>query len=301
MGGALVRRLCALGFPVRVRDIDPARQAEAVAAGAVAVDKSAALARESDACLVIVVDETQCEAVLTGEHGLLAGLRAGTPVLLSSTIAPEGAERLSALVAVAGGLPLDAPVSGGPARAEAGTLSVMLAAGADALAAAHPVLHAIADRHFQVSSTPGDATRAKLVNNLMAGAHLAASAEAMALAVRLGLDPVAMLALAQASSGQSWILGDRLPRALADDLAPRARTRVLAKDVALALAAAEGTGLDMPLARATVERFESACKAGWSEADDAALFLFAQGRSGKAQGPDSAAHPSAPAPRDTSP
>ena len=124
---------------------------------------------------------------------------------------------------------------------------------------------------FRVGERPGDGARTKLVNNLLAAINLAGAAEAIALAERLGLDPARTLDVIEQSSGQSWIGSDRMRRAIAGDLAPRAHTTLLAKDSRLALEMAAAAGFEAPLGTAAAERFRAACAAGYGALDDASL------------------------------
>jgi 3-hydroxyisobutyrate dehydrogenase-like beta-hydroxyacid dehydrogenase len=166
---------------------------------------------------------------------------------------------------------LDAPMSGGPQRAAQGTMSLMVA-GVDAVFARHQaVLHALANPVFRISERVGDGARTKLVNNLLAGIHLVGAAEALALAERLGLDASRTLQVMAASSGQSWIASDRMPRALAGDFAPRAHMTLLEKDTALAVQAAKAVGFSGPLGTTAAQVFASASAMGMAELDDAAV------------------------------
>ena len=274
MGLPMAQRLRDRGFAVAVHDVDPARQALAAADRLVVAASPAAIAEACEVVSIVVVDAAQIDAVFDGSDGLLAALRPHHAVLLHSTISPGDAERLAAAVLARGARVLDAPISGGPQRARDGSMSVMLAgdpATRDSLA---PILEALAARRFAISGRPGDAARAKLVNNLAAGIALAASAEAVALAMRVGLDARAIHALMQASSGQSWIGGDRIPRALDGDLVPRAQSHVLAKDLRLAAAMARDAGVDLVLGPAAQAVFDGTVEAGWRHDDDAAVLLW---------------------------
>ena len=153
-------------------------------------------------------------------------------------------------------------------------MSIMLAGPDAALQAAGPVLDAIAGRRFVISPRHGDGARAKLVNNLMAGIHLMAGAEALALAARLGLDPRQMSELIGASSGQSWMFDDRMPRALAGDFAARAQAHVLTKDLTLANQAAADAGVELPLGAVARDQLRATCEGGWRTEDDAATLKY---------------------------
>ena len=262
------------GFQVTIRDTDPAREDLARAGGLRVAASPAELAGLCEAIAIVVVDAAQIDAVYRGPSGLLAALAPHHLILLCSTISPVDSARLAADIAATGAAVLDAPISGGPARALAGTMSMMLAGDAQALARAEPLLQAIAGRRFVIGPQPGDAAKAKLVNNLMAGIHLMAGAEAIALAERLGLDPAQMTELISASSGQSWIFDDRMPRALAGDFAPRAQAHVLTKDVRLVNEAAAAAGLELPLGALVRDLLQATCDGGWRTEDDAAALLF---------------------------
>jgi len=272
MGGAMVERLCGLGWTVGVRDIEPAREAECVRAGAAAHATPAALAAAHAVVIVAVVDAAQCDAVLFGDDGLVLGAsRDGACVVLCPTLGPSSTEAIAARLGERGIGCIDAPMSGGPARARDGSMSLMVAC-ADALfERQRALLEGLSVKLFRIGERPGDGARTKLVNNLLAAINLAGAAEAIALAERLGLDPARTLAVIEQSSGQSWIGSDRMRRALAGDLTPRAHTTLLAKDSRLALEMAAEAGFEAPLGRAAAERFRAACAAGFGALDDASL------------------------------
>ncbi len=274
MGGAMAGRLLECGYDVGVRDVDAAREADAVRRGARAFATPAALAASHRVVIVAVVDAAQCAAVLFGGDGVAGGAVAGACVLLCPTIGPASTESLAARLLEHGIDCIDAPMSGGPARARDGSMSLMVAC-ADAVFAAHEALiAALSTKVFRVGVRPGDGARTKLVNNLLAAINLAGAAEALALAERCGLDAARTLDVIEQSSGQSWIGSDRMRRAIAGDYAPRAHTTLLAKDSALALGMADEAGFAAPLGRAAAGRFVAACAAGFGPLDDASLLAL---------------------------
>ena len=280
MGLGMALRLRDLGFAVGVRDIDPAREAAAAAHGASVHASAAALARHCDVVVVAVVDAAQCEAVLFGADGAAAVLAGGSCVMLCPTLSPAStagfAERLHAL-----GLDcIDAPMSGGPARARDGSMSLMVACPDPVYERHRQLVEALSSKVFRVGTRAGDGARTKLVNNLLAAINLAGAAEALALAERVGLDPARTLDVIAQSSGQSWIGSDRMPRALAGDLVPRAHTTLLAKDTGLAIGMAVDAGYDAVLGRVAAAAFDSACRAGCGALDDACLLQRARDRPG---------------------
>jgi len=277
MGGAMAARLIDRGFDVAVRDIDSNRQTALIAAGAVGYPTPAALAAAVDVIFIVVVNAQQINEVLTGAGGMLTALGAHHTVVFCSTISPDDMTRGCQLVEAQGATAIDAPISGGPQRARDGAMSMMLAANPKALERIATLLDAMTAKRFVISTRFGDASKAKLVNNLVAGINLAAAAEGLAFARELGLDERQMLSLMAASSGQSWIGDDRLERALANDYAPRAQTHVLTKDLTLATALANDRGYPVPLGDQARDLFEAACESGYRDEDDAAMLKYRRG------------------------
>ena len=283
MGLGMAGRLRERGWPLAVRDIDAQRERQAAALGATLCVTPAALAADSDCVIVCVVDAAQTESVLFGADGAAARLEPGAAVLLCPTIAPADTERIATRLEALQVDCIDAPMSGGPARARDGSMSLMLAGSDAALTRLRELIETLSSRVWHVGTRPGDGARTKLVNNLLAGINLAGAAEALALAARLGLDPARTLEVIEASSGQSWIGSDRLRRALQDDYAPRAHTTLLNKDTHLALGMAAAAGFDAALGAQAAALFARACAAGLGALDDASLYKLL--RDAKSAGP----------------
>ena len=275
MGLAMARNLHRKGHALKVRDIDPVAVAAAAAFGIEACASPADLTAQSDVLVIVVVDAAQIEGVLFGPQGVIQAERAARPtrfvVMICSTIAAEDTARFAERLQGHAIDLLDAPISGGPARAEDGSMSMMLAGDA-ALAAKHDtLLRDMASKLVYIGPKVGDAARTKLVNNLLAGINLVAAAEAMALGARLGLDRQTLFDVIAASSGASWIGQDRLARALANDYAPRARAAILTKDVGLAVDMADRAGIDTPLGDAALSVFSATVAGGLGDQDDSAV------------------------------
>ncbi len=271
MGLAMALNLHRKGLSVCAHDIRPEAMQTARAAGITVCSSPAELARQTDLIIVVVVNAGQVDQVLFGDAGVTRAASAGKTVMLCSTIAPEDTLAMAERLQDGGLAVLDAPISGGPQRAEAGTMSIMLA-GADEIIAHHQsVLDALSDKIFRLGPRIGDGARYKLVNNLLAGINLVAAAEAIALGTKLGLDQQKLLALMSASSGQSMMLEDRMTRALANDYAPRAHAHILTKDVALGVAMAGKLAQPTPLAAYALEIFKATLASGYDSLDDAAV------------------------------
>lgn len=274
MGLAVTQRLIERGYHLVARDIDPAAEQRASNAGAEIAATPADVARRVEAVITLVVDDRQTESVLFGPDGIVGALAPGGIVMVSSTLPPEFVAALGPRLAQAGLRLLDAPVSGGPARARAGTMSVMAAGGDDIFADFAEPLAAMAGRVFRVGTKPGDGATVKIVNNMIAGSTLVAAAEGMALGQRLGLDPAMLHAVVMASAGSSFMFGDRMGRMIAGDLAPRAATHILAKDIAIARDTAARSGFATPVASLAAEIFANTIAAGYRDADDASVIHY---------------------------
>lgn len=271
MGLAMAARLCEAGRAVFVRDVRGEREVMAERDGAQRCATPAALARQCEVVIVAVVDAAQAEAVLFDDDGVAAGAAPGSCVVLCPTIAPESVESLTARLDAIGLDWIEAPMSGGPTRARAGTMSLMVACREGVFERHARLLATLADPVFRLGERAGDGARTKLVNNLLAAINLVGAAEALALAERVGLDPATTLAVIERSSGQSWIGSDRMARALAGDTAPRAHTALLAKDSRLALAMAAAIGADVRLGAIAAATFADALARGRGELDDSCL------------------------------
>jgi putative dehydrogenase len=281
MGGGMLARLRGLGWSVAVHDIDPLAQSQAAALGAVACGSAMEAARmlaPDGVLMLVVVDAAQTEAVLWGEGGAALHLNAGQTVMLCPTLGPTTVQSHAERLALQGIDFIDAPMSGGPLRAQEGSMSLMVACSDAVWQRSQKLLTALSRQVFRVGTRAGDGARTKLVNNLLAAVNLAGAAEAMALAERLGLDPVATLSVIEASSGQSWIGSDRMRRALAGDFEPRAHVTLLAKDTGLAVQAADEVAFDPPLGRLARDLFAQALGQGWADLDDAALLKLMRQR-----------------------
>ena len=272
MGGAMAAHLLEQGWPVQVCDIDAAKVRNLEALGATGRGDAAQAVAGCAALIVCVVDADQTRDVLFGRGGAAAAMRQGQAVLLCPTIAPQDVEDIAARLAGCGITAIDAPMSGGPARARDGSMSLMVACADADFERQRALIEALSRNVFRIGPRPGDGARTKLVNNLLAAINLAGAAEALAMAQRMGLDPARTLEVIEQSSGQSWIGSDRMRRAIAGDYEPRAHVTLLQKDTRLAVEAAGDAGFSGPLGAAARDVFARAAAAGLAHLDDAALF-----------------------------
>ena len=276
MGGAMAVNLLSHGWPVNICDVDAGKTDALAVLGAKVNEDASQTAQHSELIIVCVVDATQTNDVLFGLAGAVNHMQSGQCVMLCPTIAPEDTEAIAQRLAVLGIHTIDAPMSGGPIRACNGSMSLMIACEDAVFETYKALINTLSNQVFRISDKPGDGARTKLVNNLLAGINLAGAAEVLALSERMGLNLTTTLDVIEQSSGQSWIGGDRLRRAIADDFEPRAHTTLLAKDTKLAVAAASMLGFKTPIGQLTTDTFARALAQGFAEQDDASLFKLAR-------------------------
>ena len=257
----------------KVIGVDPsaaARDAFSKAGGAPESTPSAA-SKLADVVVVAVVNAQQVETVLYGDNGAVAALRAGGVVMQCATVPPAYAKALGERLAASGHVLLDAPMSGGRARAESGELTYMTSGNESAYAGAESILAATSAKVFRLGEAPGIGSLVKTVNQLLAGVHIAAAAEAMALAAKAGADTRAVYEVISASAGNSWMFGNRVPHMLDDDYSPLSAVEIFVKDLGLVLNTGHEHRLPLPLAAAAHQLFLAAAGAGWGKLDDAAV------------------------------
>ncbi len=221
-----------------------------------------------DGIVVVVLNAAQTEAVLADA---LPRLRRGAVVLACATVAPDFARAMAGRAAEAGVLYLDAPISGGAAKAASGQLSVMASGSAEAFAAARPVLDAMAETVFELGAVPGAGSAMKAVNQLLAGVHIAAMAEALTFGMTQGVAPAQFLEVISKCAGTSWMLENRAPHVIDGDYTPRSSVDIWPKDLGIVLDIARGARFSAPLAAAALQQFLAAQGSGLGQEDDAAV------------------------------
>ncbi len=280
MGMGAARNLVAKGHEVTGCDIAEAKRAELQAAGGKAVAAASALPGDLEAVIVLVVNAAQEDDVLFGPRGCAARLARGTVVICSATVAPEFARALERRLAEAGLLMLDAPVSGGKAGAEAGTMTIMGSGAEAAFAKAQPALDAIAGKVFRLGSAAGVGSTVKMVNQLLAGVHIAVAAEALALGIRAGADPRTLYEVISTSAGNSWMWQNRVPHILAGDDTPHSSANIFVKDLGIVLDQARALSFPLPLASTAHQLFLATAAAGHGGKDDSSVIRVWQALTG---------------------
>ena len=271
MGSRIARNLLNAKLPVTVFNRTPARAEPLLAAGAAWASTPAEAAQNAELVLSVVADDAASHEVWLGENGALEAMARGALMVECATLSPDWVQSLHGEARQRGVHFIDAPLGGGKAMVEAGTLSLFVGAAPEDLEAARPVLSAFAAGllHF---GPPGAGTRFKLVNNLFVAAQVAALGEALALAEALGL-PMQTVGEAWQNSGVTSIVARaKLPFMLARNYADtNFALRWMHKDVGYALQSAEALGLELPLGEVAQARYAAGLARGLGDQDFAAV------------------------------
>jgi len=277
MGRGMAGSLRRAGYTVHVCDARPGAAAEFAADGGVACASPAEVAAACPVVISVVVNAAQTESVLFGDFGAAAAMASGSVFIMCSTVDPNWSiamgDRLNAL----GLLYLDAPISGGAAKAASGQMTMMTSGAPAAYALCEPMLNAMAASVYKLSDGAGAGSKVKIINQLLAGVHIAAAAEAMALGLREGVDPAALYEVITHSAGNSWMFENRMAHVLAADYTPLSAVDIFVKDLGLVLDMARASKFPLPLSSTAHQMFMQASTAGFAKEDDSAVIKIFPG------------------------
>jgi L-threonate 2-dehydrogenase len=259
-------------FDVR-RDVANAFAAQ----GGTACASPAELAKNCQIIVSVVVNAAQTESVLFGEHGCAQAMAAGSVFVMCSTVDPNWSIALEARLEKLGILYIDAPISGGAARAASGEMTMMSAGKPEAYAIAEPYLRAMAGTLYKLGDKAGAGSKVKVINQLLAGVHIAAAAEAMALGLREGVDAKALYEVITHSAGNSWMFENRMAHVLEADYSPLSAVDIFVKDLGLVLDMARASKFPLPLSSTAHQMFMQASTAGFAKEDDSAVIKIFPG------------------------
>ncbi|HZP94665.1 MAG TPA: L-threonate dehydrogenase [Burkholderiales bacterium] len=280
MGMGVACTLARKGFETHAFDVRPEVLKAFVNEGGVAHESPAEVGRAADVIVVLVVNADQTSAALFGKDGAAAALAKGSVVVASATVAPEFAIDLGERLASKGIHMIDAPVSGGAARAAKGELSIMASGSRDAFKKADAVLAAIATKVYRLGDEPGMGSKVKMINQLLAGVHIASACEAIALGIRAGADPNVLYEVISNSAGSSWMFQNRVPHILEGDYTPLSAVAIFVKDLGIVLDSAKKMSFPLPLTAAAHQLYLAAAGAGLAGEDDSAVVKVYQQLSG---------------------
>lgn len=229
------------------------------------------VASDLDAVVIVVLNAAQTEAVLLGEHAILPGLKPGSVVIACATVAPDFARTMAERCMDYGVHYLDAPISGGSVKAANGQLSYMASGTPESMQAARPVLDATAGTVFELGDEAGRGSAMKAVNQLLAGVHIAAMAEAITFGMTQGISPETFLEVIPKCAGTSWMLENRAPHIAAGDYTPHSSIDIWPKDLGIVLDIAKSVKFGAPITAAALQQYLAASGSGLGREDDAAI------------------------------
>lgn len=262
------RQLRVVGFDVR-----PEAVAKLEESGGHAAKSVRDAASGAQHLVMMVVNAEQADQVLFGQ-GALEALAPDATVILMSTCPPARVAEIARRVEAAGRTFVDAPVSGGVVGATAGTLTIMAAAPAAVFARTKPLLEAMGSNLFHVGEHAGQGATMKTVNQLLAGVHIAAAAEGLALAEREGIDPALALTILSGSAASSWMLKNRGPRMIEDKGEVASALDIFVKDLGIVLETGRSVKMGLPLAATAHQLFIAASGLGLGSRDDSQVIQF---------------------------
>jgi len=271
MGMGIARALLDASLDVVGFDISAEACRYFAAAGGRVGNSPADVARECDVVLIVVINARQVEGALFNAGGVVETLHKGGLVVQCATVAPSFARVLGERLAEAGLGLLDAPISGGSTKARNGQLTVMASGNQTCFEQAASILDAMAEKVYRLGNEPGIGSSVKLVNQHLAGVHIAAAAEAVALGIRMGLDPEILYEVITHSAGNSWMFENRVPHILKGDYTPFSAVDIFVKDLGIVHATGSELTLPLPIASSALQQFTAASAAGHGREDDSAV------------------------------
>ncbi|HSW08451.1 L-threonate dehydrogenase [Aquabacterium sp.] len=277
MGRGMAQSLRRAGCTVHVCDVRAEAALAFAAEGGVACASPAELAAQCEVVVSVVVNAAQTESVLFGEAGAASAMKPGSLFVMCSTVDPNWSIALEKRLAALGLLYLDAPISGGAAKAASGQMTMMTSGRPEAYAKAGGVLDAMAAKVYRLGDAAGTGSKVKIINQLLAGVHIAAAAEAMALGLREGVDAAALYEVITHSAGNSWMFENRMAHVLAGDYTPLSAVDIFVKDLGLVLDTARASKFPLPLSATAHQMFMQASSAGYAKEDDSAVIKIFPG------------------------
>ena len=277
MGLGMAGSLRRAGYQVHVCDVRMEAAAAFARDGGVACATPAVLGAVCDVVFSVVVNAEQTESVLFGKDGAAGAMKSGSVFAMCSTVAPAVAVDFERRLEAMNLLFLDAPISGGAARSASGEMTMMTAGKPAAYAKCGRMLDAMAAKVYKLGDAAGNGSKVKIINQLLAGVHIAAAAEAMALGLREGVDASALYEVITNSAGNSWMFENRMAHVLAGDYTPLSAVDIFVKDLGLVLDTARASKFPLPLSAVAHQMFMMASTAGHAKEDDSAVIKIFPG------------------------
>ncbi|OTA15048.1 oxidoreductase [Xenorhabdus vietnamensis] len=279
MGMGIAQSLIREGIPTYGFDIDAKACEQLKQMGAIDVaDSAVQWGKELDVILLVVVNSAQIEHILFGgENPLVKQLKAGTAIVLHSTISSEQAQSFANRLYKYNIKMLDAPISGGALKAMQGQLTIMASGPSELFERLIPIFEVIAERLYYIGNEIGQGSIVKMIHQLLAGVHIAVAAESMALAAKAGIPLDLMYDIVTHAAGNSWMFENRVPHILAGDYTPKSSVDIFVKDLGIVLEAGREMRFPLPMAATAHQMFLTASNEGLGQWDDSAVIKTYKG------------------------
>ena len=268
MGFGIAQSLIRAGYSVYGQDKNLKQQKRLIEEGG--YDKNIPF-NDLQAVIIVVLNEKQTREIIFGQNGISEKLKKNSLIMVCTTVAPDFAKEMASSCNDKGLLYLDAPISGGSKKSAEGKLSYMISGSQKAFEVAKPILDCTSETVFEFGDNVGSGSAMKAVNQMLAGVHIAAMAEAITFGITQGIDPKRFLEVISKCAGTSWMLENRAPHIIDNDYSPKSSINIWPKDLGIVLDIAKNSNFSAPLTAAALQQFISAAGSGLGQEDDAAV------------------------------
>ena len=231
----------------------------------------ASVAQSLDVVVVVVVNAAQTQSVLFGDAGIVHQMKPGSSVISCATVPPAFAKDMEAQCHAHGVNYLDSPISGGSVKAAAGQLTIMASGTPEAFSHTREVLDALAEKVFELGAEAGPGSAMKVVNQLLAGVHIAAAAEAITFGISQGIDASQCVDVISKCAGTSWMFENRGPHIAQGDYTPHSSVEIFVKDLGIVSDISRQSRFAAPIAATALQQFIAASGMGLGTEDDSAV------------------------------
>ena len=268
MGFGIAQSLIRSGYNVYGQDKNTVQQKKLIEEGGLDAEVPFG---DLDAVIIVVLNEAQTRDIIFGEQGIADKLKKHTLVIVCTTVSPNFAKEMATACENKELLYLDAPISGGSIKSSQGKLSYMVSGSKKALIAAKPILDSTSETVFEFGEVVGSGSAMKAVNQMLAGVHIAAMAEAITFGITQGIEPERFLEVISKCAGSSWMLENRAPHIIDGDYSPKSSINIWPKDLGIVLDIAKNSNFSAPITSAALQQFIAASGSGLGHEDDAAV------------------------------
>ena len=268
MGYGIAKSLMRSGYKVYGQDKNIDQQQKFIQDGGL---EGEVLYDQLEAVIIVVLNEQQTREIIFGEYGIANKLQNDTLIMVCTTVSPDFAREMDNKCVEKGLLYLDSPISGGSKKSLEGKLSYMISGSQKAQQKAKPLLVATSEKVFEFGTSVGAGSAMKSVNQMLAGIHISAMAEAITFGITQGIEPKKFLEVISECAGTSWMLENRAPHIIDDDYSPKSSINIWPKDLGIVLDIAKKSNFSAPLTATAMQQFVAAAGSGLGHEDDAAV------------------------------